>query len=97
MFAVSCKVVFVWKEKVNQMSSTGTVEQAAWFHGLGKKSPEDVHSAVLDDLKSLSEYLSMSHLTKLCIGGIFYMKKYKIAGTKKFFMGGDKATELDVI
>jgi len=34
-----------------------TVEQAAWFHGIGKMSPEDVRKAVIDDLKSLSEFL----------------------------------------
>jgi len=50
-----------------------TVEQAAWFHGLGKKAPNEVIASVTDDLKSLSEFL----------------------GNKRFFLGGDKATELD--
>ncbi|ODM93756.1 hypothetical protein Ocin01_12926 [Orchesella cincta] len=34
-----------------------TVEQAAWFHGIGKMSPDDVRKAVLADLGSLSEFL----------------------------------------
>lgn len=34
-----------------------TVEQAAWFHGIGKKKPQDVVSAVETDLKALSEFL----------------------------------------
>jgi len=34
-----------------------TVEQAAWFHGLGKKAPKDVMAAIDEDLNSLSEYL----------------------------------------
>lgn len=34
-----------------------TVEQAAWFHGIGKMTPEEVKRAVLKDLHSLSEFL----------------------------------------
>ncbi|CAL8144232.1 unnamed protein product [Orchesella dallaii] len=34
-----------------------TVEQAAWFHGIGKMTPDDVRKAVIDDLRSLSEFL----------------------------------------
>jgi len=34
-----------------------TVEQAAWFHGLGKKAPRDVIEAVCEDLQALSDFL----------------------------------------
>jgi hypothetical protein len=34
-----------------------TVEQAAWYHGIGKKSPDDVVSEILRDLASLSKIL----------------------------------------
>jgi len=34
-----------------------TVEQAAWFHGIGKNHSDDVIESVIEDLKALSELL----------------------------------------
>jgi len=54
---------------------TRTVEQAAWFHGIGKQTQPDVLAAIHKDIKALSDFLGEFVILLLscvkCCGFIF--------------------------
>ena len=48
-----------------------TLEQAAWFHGIGKKSPRDVTEEIIADLAALSNFLG-KHISYISSTRMFH-------------------------